>query len=174
MAQRWTAANPDEKDFGFYFVQLANFMARQHEPVQDDGGWPGLREAQHMTLKLPNTGEAVIIDIGQADNIHPKDKMDVGKRLALAALHTTYHKEGVYTGPTYDSLKVEGNKALVKFDNIGGGLTIAAAPVNPARRPAGGALTVNSKGFRSPAKIRNSSGRMPPFKAIMLRSGAMR
>jgi len=124
----WTAANPDEKDFGFYFVQLANFMARQPEPVQDDGGWPGLREAQHMTLKLPNTGEAVIIDIGQADNIHPKDKMDVGKRLALAALHTTYHKEGVYTGPTYDGLKVEGNKALVRFDNIGSGLTIAAAP----------------------------------------------
>ena len=125
---RWAAANPDEKDFGFYFVQLANYMARQPEPVQDDGGWPGLREAQHMTLKLPNTGEAVIIDIGQADNIHPKDKMDVGKRLALAALHTTYHKEGVYTGPTLAGLKIEGNKAIVSFDNIGSGLTIGAAP----------------------------------------------
>jgi sialate O-acetylesterase len=124
----WTAANSDEKDFGFYFVQLANFMARQPEPVQDDGGWPGLREAQHMTLKLPNTGEAVIIDIGQADNIHPRDKMDVGHRLALAALHTTYHKDGVYAGPTYEGLSVEGNKASIKFDNIGSGLTIAAGP----------------------------------------------
>jgi len=126
--KRWTAANADEKDFGFYWVQLANFMVREPDPVQDNGGWPGLREAQHMTLKLPNSGEAVIIDIGQADNIHPKDKMDVGKRLALAALHTTYHKEGVYTGPTYQGLTIEGNKALVKFDNMGTGLTIAAAP----------------------------------------------
>ena len=124
----WTAANPDEKNFSFCFVQLANFMARENEPTQNDGGWPGLREAQHMTLKLPNTGEAVIIDIGQADDIHPKDKMDVGKRLALAALHVTYHKDVVYSGPTYSSMSVEGNKVRIKFDNVGGGLTIAAAP----------------------------------------------
>ena len=120
--------NPDEKDFSFHFVQLANFMARQPQPVQDDGGWPGLREAQHMTLKLPNSGEAVIIDIGQADNIRPQDKMDVGYRLALAALHVAYHKDGVYSGPTYQSLSIEGNKARLKFDNVGSGLTIAAAP----------------------------------------------
>jgi sialate O-acetylesterase len=136
----WTAANPDEKDFSFCFVQLANYMARYPGPVQDEGGWPGLREAQHMTLKLPNTGEAVIIDIGQADNIHPKDKMDVGHRLALAALHTTYHKDGVYSGPTYEGLSVEGNKAVVKFDNLGSGLTIAAGPSTqpgvPAAQPA--------------------------------------
>jgi sialate O-acetylesterase len=124
----WSAANPDEKDFTFCFVQLANFMERKDEPVQDAGGWPGLREAQHMTLKLPNTGEAVIIDIGQADNIHPKDKMDVGKRLALAALKVTYHQDVVFSGPTFDSMTVEGSKARIKFANMGGGLTIAAAP----------------------------------------------
>lgn len=124
----WSAANPDEKDFSFCFVQLANYMPREKEPTQSDGGWPGLREAQNMTLKLPNTGEAVIIDIGQADNIHPKDKMDVGKRLALAALHVTYHKDVVFSGPTYAGMSVEGNKVRIKFDNVGGGLAIAAAP----------------------------------------------
>jgi sialate O-acetylesterase len=138
--KHWSTANPDETDFSFCWVQLANFMGRQPEPVQDDGGWPGLRESQHMTLKLPNTGEAVIIDIGQAEDIHPKDKMDVGKRLALAALHATYHKDLVYAGPTYQSLSVEGNKARLKFDNIGHGLTIAAGPSTrpgvPAAQPA--------------------------------------
>jgi sialate O-acetylesterase len=136
----WAAANPDEKDFTFCFVQLANYMARNPQPNQDDGGWPGLREAQHMTLKLPNTGEAVIIDVGDTNTIHPKDKMDVGKRLALAALHVTYHKDIVFSGPTYASMSVEGNKATIKFDNVGGGLTIAAGPSTqpgvPAAEPA--------------------------------------
>src|SRR5207302_9014279 len=67
--KHWSAANADEKDSPFLFVQLANYMARQPQPVQDDAGWPGLREAQHMTLALPNTGEAVIIDIGQGNDI---------------------------------------------------------------------------------------------------------
>ena len=124
----WAAANPDEKDFPFCFVQLANFMAREDQPTQGELGWPGLREAQHMTLKLPNTGEAVIIDIGMSGDIHPKDKMDVGKRLALAAEHVAYHKDIVFSGPTYQSMEVEGNKIRVKFANVGGGLTIAAAP----------------------------------------------
>ena len=126
--KQWTAANPDEKDFPFYFVQLANFMAQQPDPVQDDFGWPGLREAQHRTLSLPNTGEAVIIDVGQSNDIHPRDKMDVGHRLALYALKVTYNKDIVYCGPTYKSIKVEGNKAILSFDNIGGGLAILAHP----------------------------------------------
>jgi sialate O-acetylesterase len=125
----WSAINADQKEFPFLFVQLANFMARQPEPVQDDGGWPGLREAQHMTLSLPNTGEAVIIDVGQADDIHPRDKMDVGRRLALGALKVAYHQEGVvYSGPTYKSMTAEGSRIRVRMDNVGGGLTIAAAP----------------------------------------------
>jgi sialate O-acetylesterase len=126
--KHWSELNPDEKDFPFLFVQLANFMARQPEPVQEDTGWPGLREAQHMTLSLPNTGEAVIIDVGQENDIHPRDKMDVGHRLALAGLKVAYHKELVYSGPTYQSLAIEGDKARVKFTNIGGGLKIAAHP----------------------------------------------
>jgi len=117
-----------EGDFPFLWVQLANFQPRQDEPTQSSVGWPGLREAQSMTLKLPNTGQAVIIDIGQGDNIHPKDKLDVGKRLALAARHVAYGEDLVCSGPTFDSLKIDGNKAIVTFKNVGSGLTIAAAP----------------------------------------------
>jgi sialate O-acetylesterase len=138
--KHWSEANPDEKDFSFYWVQLANFMARQKDPVQDAGGWPGLREAQYMTLSLPNTGEAVIIDIGEEKDIHPKNKDEVGHRLALAALHGTYHKDIVYSGPTVHGVDFKGDKAIVKFDNVGGGLVIAAAPAirlnEPAAEPA--------------------------------------
>jgi sialate O-acetylesterase len=126
--KHWSAANPDERDFPFLFVQLANYMPREAEPTQSDGGWPGLREAQHMTLSLPNTGEAVIIDVGQADDIHPRDKMDVGHRLALAALKVAYGKDVVHSGPIYQSMTVDGNQVRLKFANIGSGLTIAAAP----------------------------------------------
>jgi sialate O-acetylesterase len=117
-----------EGDFPFFWVQLANFMAPVGEPVQTGDGWPGLREAQSMTLKLTNTAQAVIIDIGQANDIHPKDKTDVGHRLALAARHVAYGEDLVFSGPTYDSLKIDGDKARVTFKNIGTGLTIAAAP----------------------------------------------
>jgi sialate O-acetylesterase len=124
-----------EGDFPFLWVQLANFQPRENQPTQSSVGWAGLREAQSMTLKLPNTGQAVIIDIGQGDNIHPKDKLDVGKRLALAARHVAYGEDLVYSGPTYGSLKVDGNKAIVTFKNVGSGLTIAAAPTTQMSVP---------------------------------------
>jgi sialate O-acetylesterase len=117
-----------EGDFPFFWVQLANFQARKPDPTQAADGWPGLREAQSMTLKLPNTGQAVIIDIGQGNDIHPKDKADVGYRLSLAARHVAYGEDLVFSGPTYDSMKVEGDKIRISFKNIGSGLTIAAAP----------------------------------------------
>jgi sialate O-acetylesterase len=126
-----------EGDFPFLWVQLANFQMRRPEPTQGPEGWAGLREAQAMTLKLPNTGEAVIIDIGQGDNIHPKDKQDVGHRLALAARHVAYGEDIVFSGPTYDSFKIEGDKIRVTFKNVGSGLTIAAAPsTQPGMPPA--------------------------------------
>jgi sialate O-acetylesterase len=142
----WTATNPDEKDFPFAWVQLANFQARLSEPTQDDGGWPGLREAQSMTLALPKTAQAVIIDVGQANDIHPKDKMDVGHRLALGMLHVAYGKDIVYSGPTFQSLTIEGNKARVKFGNVGSGLLIAAAPSTQPGVPQAAAPT-EVKGF---------------------------
>jgi sialate O-acetylesterase len=107
-------------DFQFLFVQLANFMATKPEP--GDSAWAELREAQLMTLALPNTGMAVIIDIGEAGDIHPRNKQDVGKRLALWALAKTYGRDIVYSGPIYKSMKVESGKVILSFDHVGGGL----------------------------------------------------
>jgi sialate O-acetylesterase len=107
-------------DFPFLFVQLANYV-----PVKpSEKGWPELREAQRKTLSLPNTGMAVTIDIGEWNDLHPLNKEDVGKRLALAAQHVAYHdKKVVYTGPTYLSMREEGNKIILTFGNIGTGLS---------------------------------------------------
>jgi sialate O-acetylesterase len=107
-------------EFPFAFVQLANFMARKDQPA--DSNWAELREAQTMTLSLPKTGMAVIIDIGEAKDIHPKNKQDVGKRLALWAQSQVYGKDLVYSGPIYESIKVEDNKVRVSFKHVGGGL----------------------------------------------------
>ncbi|MGB2862656.1 MAG: sialate O-acetylesterase [Sedimentisphaerales bacterium] len=106
--------------FSFLFVQLANFMKTKPEP--DESAWAELREAQSMTLALPNTGMAVIIDIGEAADIHPKNKQDVGKRLALWPLAGTYGKKLVYSGPIYKSIKVDGGSIILSYDHAGGGL----------------------------------------------------
>lgn len=107
-------------DFPFYFVQLANFMAPKPQP--GDSAWAELREAQTMTLALPNTGMAVIIDIGEEKDIHPKNKQDVGKRLALNALALTYGQKLEYAGPMYKGMAVEDGKVRVSFDHAGSGL----------------------------------------------------
>ncbi len=107
-------------DFPFLFVQLANFMAAKPEP--GDSAWAELREAQLLTLALPNTGMAVIIDIGDANDIHPKNKQDVGKRLALWALARTYGRNITYSGPIYKLMRTEANKIILHFNHIGGGL----------------------------------------------------
>jgi sialate O-acetylesterase len=107
-------------DFSFLFVQLANFMETKPEP--GDSAWAELREAQLMTLDLPNTGMAVIIDIGEAKDIHPKNKQDVGKRLALWALAKNYRKNIVYSGPLFKNMNIDGNKAVLSFDHVGSGL----------------------------------------------------
>jgi len=107
-------------NFPFLFVQLANFMATKPEP--GESAWAELREAQTMTLSLPNAGMATIIDIGEAKDIHPKNKQDVGKRLALWALAETYGKDIVYSGPLYKSMKTEGGRIRLSFDHVGGGL----------------------------------------------------
>jgi sialate O-acetylesterase len=114
----------NEGDFPFYYVQLANFMAVKQEPGQSE--WAELREAQLMTLATPNTGMAVIIDIGEANNIHPKNKSDVGKRLAMWALAKTYKKAIEYSGPLYKYMEVNGDKAIVHFDNVAGGLMVSS------------------------------------------------
>ena len=86
-------------DFSFYWVQLADFMAETPEPKES--AWAELREAQTMTMKLPNTGEAVIIDIGEGKDIHPKNKQDVANRLARWALARDYDVKIAYHSPSY-------------------------------------------------------------------------
>ena len=123
----------NQGDFPFLYVQLANFMAAQSKPSQ--GGWAYLREAQLKTLALPNTGMAVIVDIGNGTNIHPKDKIDVGLRLALAAKHVAYKQDLVYSGPIYDSMKIEGNKIRLTFQDTGSGLQMSTPPWTPTGVP---------------------------------------
>jgi sialate O-acetylesterase len=103
-----------EGDFPFLFVQLANFKANPW--------WPVLRESQNNTLELRNTGMAVIIDIGESNDIHPKNKQDVGKRLALAACATVYGEKVEYSGPMFRRLSAEGSTLRLWFDHAGGGL----------------------------------------------------
>lgn len=107
-------------DLHFYIVQLANFTKKQTEPVEST--WAELREAQTRTLHLENTGMAVTIDIGEADDIHPKNKQDVGKRLALAARANTYGEKIPYAGPMFESYQIEGNKIRIYFNHTDGGL----------------------------------------------------
>lgn len=107
-------AKQDGSEFGFYFVQLANFTPRVAEPVQS--GWAELRDAQTQTLKLvPRTGMATILDIGDAGDIHPRNKQDVGKRLALAALATEYKQKIEYSGPTFHLMEMEDGSNRVKI-----------------------------------------------------------
>lgn len=135
-------------DFSFYWVQLADFRAEKSEPAESD--WAELREAQTMTMsKLPNTGEAVIIDLGEATDIHPKNKQDVAKRLARWALAKDYGYEIVYRSPIYKSLEINGAKALVHFDHVGGGLDTF-----DVREPIGFAVAGEDRKFvRATARI---------------------
>ena len=108
-------------DLPFLYVQLANFMKTKSEPSESD--WAELREAQTRTLSLPNTGMACIIDIGDANNIHPTNKQEVGRRLALIANKLVYKKDGVASGPSYERYKIQGDRIHISFTNIGAGLT---------------------------------------------------
>ena len=114
----------NEGDFPFLFVQLPNFMAAQTKPSESVGGWPLIREQFVQTLAVPNTGMAVTIDIGEADNIHPRDKQDVGKRLEQWALAKVYGKNVTACGPLYKSMRKEGDKIVLKFDYAQGGLEV--------------------------------------------------
>ncbi|WP_075351407.1 sialate O-acetylesterase [Algoriphagus marinus] len=109
-------------DFPFLFVQLANFMERKE--VQPDSNWAFLREAQKNTLELPNTGMAVIIDIGEADDIHPRNKKDVGERLWLQAKNVAYGDKVLSSGPQFESFEREGTSLKIKFKSIGDGLQL--------------------------------------------------
>lgn len=110
-------------DFPFYFVQLATF---DYAKGNSNAGsaWAELREAQTATLGLPNTGMVVTTDIGNPLDIHPRNKQEVGRRLAAVALHDLFSKEIVSRGPVYSSMKKDGSKAILSFTDTGSGLMI--------------------------------------------------
>ena len=159
-------------DFPFYWVQLADFKAERAEPAESD--WAELREAQTMTMKaLPNTGEAVIIDIGEGKDIHPKNKQDVAKRLARWALAETYKVPGIAArSPLYKGMDKQGSKIVLSFDNVGTkagdwrpfdvaepiGFTIAGADKKfvPAKAVilADGRIEVSSEAVAEPVAVR--------------------
>ncbi|HYG78370.1 MAG TPA: sialate O-acetylesterase [Planctomycetota bacterium] len=122
MITDWRKHFKQGNDFPFLWVQLANFMAKKPEP--GESSWAELREAQQMTLKLPNTGTGLAIDIGEEKDIHPKNKQDVGRRLAFGALKIAYNRENAFSGPVYDSVDFKDGKAEVKFKHAFEGLKV--------------------------------------------------
>ncbi len=120
LIESWrTASHQDQMQF--LIVQLPNHGAIPSEPAES--AWAELREAQLLTLeRLPGTGLAVTIDVGDPNDLHPHRKAEVGQRLALWALGATYKQPIVYSGPLYQSMAVEGSKIRVRFTNAGSGL----------------------------------------------------
>jgi sialate O-acetylesterase len=108
----------EESEFPFLFVQLANYFPRREAPT--DSYWAQVREAQFGTLEVPRTGMAVAIDIGEANDIHPKNKQEVGRRLALSALAQVYFQEMEFSGPLYSGMQVEDGKVRLSFTNSEG------------------------------------------------------
>jgi sialate O-acetylesterase len=161
-------------DFPFLFVQLAPFMAKTDEPVQS--GWAELREAQLLTLTAaPNTGMAVITDLGDEKDIHPKQKQPVGARLALAARKLAYgDNDVVYSGPIFQEMKIEGDHAVLTFDHVGGGLVAKDGPlsgfaiagsdgtfVKAKAEIRGDAVVVSSPEVREPKAVRYGWANFP-------------
>jgi len=154
-----------EGDFPFLFVQIA--------PYKDDV--PELREAQFLTWKkTPNTAMAVTVDVGDALNIHPRQKEPVGDRLALAARALVYGEKIEYSGPEYDSMKIDGNKAILSFTHTGSGLvakdgplkgfTIAGSDKNFVDAKAeinGNTIVVSSDQVASPVAVRYGWANIP-------------
>jgi sialate O-acetylesterase len=129
-----------EGSFPFFFVQLTSW--------NPGSAWPELREQQTEALALKNTGMAVSIDVGDPDNIHPKNKQDVGARLALVARALAYGEQIEYSGPMFRQVTTEGNSLRVWFDHAGGGLTSKNEPLRGFELAG-----ANQKFFPAQAKI---------------------
>jgi sialate O-acetylesterase len=173
LIQNWRDAS-HQKDMQFLIVQLPNHGAVPDEP--GESAWSELREAEFLTMKnVPNTGLAVTIDVGDPKDLHPHRKREVGQRLALWALGTTYKQPIEYSGPLYESMKVEGSEARVRFTHIGSGLetrgnaelqgfTVAGADkkFHWARASiAGDAVIVSSPDVPLPVAVRYAWGDSP-------------
>jgi sialate O-acetylesterase len=172
-------------EFPFLWVQLANFMAPDSQPPAQSA-WAVLRDAQTAALSLPKTAQAVIIDIGDAQDIHPRNKHDVGARLALAARRVAYGQTVEHAGPTHRSHVVRGNAIVVRFDHVGaglvsrapdgavGGFAIAGADrkfVWADARIEGSSVIVSSPQVASPVAVRYAWGNNPTRASLYDRAG---
>ena len=110
----------NNENLPFLLVQLPNYQDYTYLPVESS--WALFRESQFKALSLPNTGMAVTIDIGEWNDLHPWNKKDVGDRLALLAQKIAYGENIVPSGPLFQSAKVEGDKIIISFTNVGSGL----------------------------------------------------
>jgi len=173
MIEDWRA-NWGQGEFPFLFVQLANFMKRNPD-ANAPSAWAELREAQDMTLGLENTGQAVIIDIGEADDIHPKNKQDVGSRLAQAAWHVAYGMEGaIWSGPVVKSMEIDGSAIRITFDHANQGLMVNGETLEgfavagedrvfhwAEAKVEGDSVIVSSSGVPNPVAVRYGWGDNP-------------
>jgi sialate O-acetylesterase len=127
MIQNWRE-DWGQGDFPFVQVQLAPFMKIENQPTES--AWAELREAQYLTTKtLKNTGQAVITDVGDENDIHPKQKQPVGYRLGLVMRHLAYGERFTYSGPEYSGHTVRGNEIVLRFKHTGGGLEAKGGPL---------------------------------------------
>lgn len=122
----WRARWSDDS-LPFLWCQLANYRAKQETPGDSD--WARLREAQSAALALPATAQIVTIDVGEAGDIHPRDKLTPGTRLARVALARHYQRPGPHSGPVFESMEIKGEEAVLHFREVGDGLE--AAPLAP-------------------------------------------
>jgi sialate O-acetylesterase len=113
----------DQGDFPFLWVQLPNFRAAQTEPVETSP-WVLVQEQMLRAVSHKNTGVAVTIDVGEANDIHPKNKQDVGKRLAFWALGATYGRDNTWCGPLYKSHHIRDGQVIIEFEHVGDGLVV--------------------------------------------------
>lgn len=124
MVEGWREAW-DQEDLFFYYCQLANYKDVNEQPVDSTDGWVMVQDQMRLAMTIPNSGMAVLNDIGEAKDIHPKNKIDAGKRLSLWALSEAYGQDNlVVSGPIYKSSKIKGNKVIIKFDYAGSGLMV--------------------------------------------------
>jgi sialate O-acetylesterase len=175
-------------DFPFLYVQLANFMAPDEEPSESN--WAILRESQSAALNMKNVGEAVIIDIGEADDIHPRNKKDVGIRLSLAARKIAYEEDVLHHGPHYvrhqskgEALEVEFDQRLIAKGESQSAEGFAIAGVDGVFQWASGKVNGNkvilqSKKIKSPVHVRYAWGNNPEkanlYNSIGLPAGPFR
>jgi sialate O-acetylesterase len=172
-------------DFPFLWVQLPNFGPVDSEPPSMSA-WALQRESMQAALALPNTGQAITIDVGEAGDIHPKNKQDVGRRLGLVGRRVAYREPVVSSGPTYRSHSIDGSRVTLTFDHIAGGLMTSAADGNVGAfavagtdrkfywakaRIEGDHVVVSSERVRQPVAVRYAWANDPPDPNLYSKAG---